>query len=521
MLIVYCPGFQVVQKMSAIHAVPRCREVVLKNTYFVSVALLCIVFAACGGTMPDVTNVTVIINNASSDAGSASSIDSGVVNAPIDAGDTISPTITMRIGFIEETSAVVVTEVSKPAALQITVQKKVGDVILGSWSGNVSKDILNTWSPSGLACGSTYLVIVSASSLDYALNWSGHAFDFFTTKACTIEPSPQLDIVAVFDQGGTPDMAQITKVGAVDVPVLAFKITASHEAVRLTKLTLTGRFQHKSDVANVHVYLDGESSQVVTPIASPIAGGTGVWNYTWTTTGNLLPSFIQAGSSFILRVRMDVGAGGAAVLGESINFGIAASADVEGKGVTTGAPAVVKGVAVAPHHLYIVPFVVAVSAEYPTIDLIHPVSTGTVLARVKVMNFGNAPVRMDRFQFTDFGIHSGAGTTYNLWYSDQNSTNYTQNLAQGNSAGLYFNSFASSAFVIDGGSWRYVTVTLNLIAASSGDKWQLSVAKLGDVTYTVAETDLGYDGDADGKLITVMGGLFTTGLPTFGTITKQ
>jgi hypothetical protein len=84
---------------------------------------------------------------------------------------------------------------------------------------------------------------------------------------------------------------------------------------------------------------------------------------------------------------------------------------------------------------------------------------GTQLGRFKVTNMGWVKATVEKIALADYGTHTGTSTLFDLVYSDQNSTNYTQN-SVGTQNNLIFNNTSIS---IDGGAYRYITVVLKAL----------------------------------------------------------
>jgi hypothetical protein len=124
-------------------------------------------------------------------------------------------------------------------------------------------------------------------------------------------------------------------------------------------------------------------------------------------------------------------------------------------------------------------------------------------------------------KFTDNGTNSTTTETYKLWYSDENSSNYTANVG-GTSTSTDFGALGTP-ITLNGGSYRYLTVTVeNATGLASGDSFNLAVASLGDLKYSVDDADLGYDGNRDGNSSSgISAGLYVDGKPVLGTIVKQ
>jgi hypothetical protein len=73
---------------------------------------------------------------------------------------------------------------------------------------------------------------------------------------------------------------------------------------------------------------------------------------------------------------------------------------------------------------------------------------------------------------------------------------------------------------INGGSWRYVTIKTDA-AGVAYDTYQWSVNALGNLLYSVAETSLGYDENANGDLADTITGLYMSGTPALEMITAR
>ena len=347
----------------------------------------------------------------------------------------------------------------------------------------------------------------------------------------TIATSGTLILSAVTGGSAAPASDQNVIIGSLQVPVFAFKMTALNEAVKLTslKLTASGTLNTVNDLLNLKLYRDTDTVPFAT--AGQMASSSPTTNtstvFTWTATDNLLPAPVNPGTPVTIYVKADIGGQNAAVLGNSFRFKIATNTDVGAKGASSGsalANTAISGAPAVSSISYIAPFSVALAADAPTGNQTQAIVAGTQLARIKITNNGTAKVTITGVKFTNSG--SGAATTtYALYYSSQNSSDYTGNTASTTMGSVDFSNLAAnggSAFSIDGGASRFVTVSVATLGgtAVSGAIWQLSIASLGDVTYTAAETDLGYDATGDGLISGSTASLNADGKPSLATLTK-
>lgn len=141
---------------------------------------------------------------------------------------------------------------------------------------------------------------------------------------------------------------------------------------------------------------------------------------------------------------------------------------------------------------------------------------GTQLGRFKVTNMGWVKATVEKIALADYGTHTGTSTLFDLVYSDQNSTNYTQN-SVGTQNNLIFNNTSIS---IDGGAYRYITVVLKDLGGSvSGDSYGLYVHPGITSTFSALEYDLGFDYTLDGDLNDTAYGEIQ-GKPVLGAVVK-
>lgn len=332
---------------------------------------------------------------------------------------------------------------------------------------------------------------------------------------------------AVTGAGASPSIDQNVAVGTTQVPVFAFKLTAQNEPVKVTslKLTASGTIQTANDLVNLKLFSSTDNGATKTQFASAgqmnTNGGTASTSFTWTATDNLLPAAVQPGTPVTVYVTADIGTGGSAVLGDSFVFKIAAAGDVVGKGASSGNAASNTTVVAVSSVSTIAPFSVVAASDSPLGSLTQSIGAGTQIAKIKITNNGSAKVTIKSVKFTNTGSSAANADTYNLLMSDQGST-VAATAATGtvaNAAGII--SFPGTSITLDGGSSRYLAVSIGALNSSSTATWQLSVASLPDITYQVVGTDVGYAVNADGVLTTTSGSLFVEGKPVLGTLTKS
>jgi hypothetical protein len=347
----------------------------------------------------------------------------------------------------------------------------------------------------------------------------------------SVTGSGTLSLSTVSGGSASPSNDQTVLVGQTAVPVFAVKLTAQNEPIKITsfKITATGTIGTSNDIVNLKLYRDNDTA----PFAS--AGqmnyvSANNYTYTWTATDNLLPAAVQPGTPVTIYVKADVGAQGNVVIGDSFRFAFATNTDIGAKGASSGQTLVnasIVGTPAVTAFTSIVPFSVSLAAQAPTGNQTQSIVAGTQLAIVKITNNGGSKITVTGVKFTDNGTHSGSTTTYKLYYSDLNSVNFVGNTASSTWTSVDFSNLTASStgtgpFTIDGGAYRYVTVAINTLgSAVSGDNFQLSIASLGDVKYSVVGSDLGYSVDASGNLATVATGLKADGKPSLATLSKQ
>jgi hypothetical protein len=347
-----------------------------------------------------------------------------------------------------------------------------------------------------------------------------------TGQTVTIVASGTVTLALVSGSGATPSADLVAAVGAPSLSVFAFKISAQNEPIKVTSLKLmaTGTLNTANNIVNLRLYRNNESTPFATAGQMTLQSTTST-SYTWTATDNLLPDVVMPGAPVTIYVKADIGSAGQAYLGDSFRFAINTTGDLVAKGASSGTSATVTGAPYGTAWTYIEPFSVTVSGQAPASgsSLTQAILANTQLGTVKITNNGSAAVTITGVTFTDGGTHTGTTTTYKLMYSDQNTANYNANTASSSLNNSVNFTGIPTTFTIDGGSYRYVTVAIAALgSAVTGDNWQLSIAAIGDVDYTVSEIDLGYDGDNDGDPTndTALAGI-ADGKPILGTLIKS
>lgn len=338
--------------------------------------------------------------------------------------------------------------------------------------------------------------------------------------------------------GATPSVAQVAAVGAQDGTYFAFRLNAQYEQQKITSLTIraTGTQLNQNTIRNLELWRKVGTVMDATPFATASQFGTCASNAcsnTWTSTDNLLPAPIDPGAPVEIYVKADIGSEGTAYIGDDFGFSMnmTSGADITAKGVNTGsAPTyaggflnLTSGTTVKTN---VVPFGVVVTADYPSngSTVNSSVGANTILGRFKVQNNGSAQITLTNATFTNSGSNSTTADRYSIVYSTQNSSDYTANTATSSiGSDTSIGGALTNTFTIDGGSYRYVSVIIasGTGGLSVGDSWNLSVAALGDLKYSVTESALGFDANQDGDLGDTVSSLYVDGKPIAGTLYKS
>lgn len=344
-------------------------------------------------------------------------------------------------------------------------------------------------------------------------------------QVMTVTSAGQLALSLVSGSGASPSENRLVSIGSTDQTVFAFKLTSLYEPIKISSLKLTwaGTSVQGNDVRNIRLYKGSET----TPFAQAAQGtcsSSSTCSFTWNWPDNWGAGNVDPASPVTVYVKADIGGPGEAKLGNDFVFSIAATSDVTARGAVSGQTATVSGTPAATGVSYISPFSVLVTGEAPSAgsSQTQTVTAGTTIGRFKITNNGAAKITLTAVKFTDNGSNSANNEVYGLYASDENSSNYTGTLLATSTDSVDFG--AGLNLTLNGGAYRYLTVTVhsNVSGLVAGDNWNLSVASLGDLKYSVADSDLGYDGNIDGNPTSgTSTGLRVDGRPALGTIVKQ
>ncbi|MCX6788323.1 MAG: peptidoglycan-binding protein [Candidatus Jorgensenbacteria bacterium] len=361
-----------------------------------------------------------------------------------------------------------------------------------------------------------------------------------TSQTMAIASSGTLTLSLVSGSGATPAQNQVVTAGTSGATYLAFKLTSQIEAQKITSLKVTASTGTLSTTTlrNIALYQDNSS------VSFASAGqwdscASNTCTVTFTATDNLLAAPVPTTGSNIY-VKADVPAGGQGVtLGDSFKLSIAAAADIVTKGAVSAATTTATGTAVPTAMSYVAPQSVVVDAVSPTSATQVGLSAGQVVGIFKITNNGSAPIYLasTTSQFTV--SNGGAATTtvkFELYASAQGgsqsdtsityATSTTSGGATGASSSIPFDLSAAGVSEanrqINGGSFRYVTIKTNGVAANN-DTFALSISALGNVKYYVNESDLGYSGNpfTNSNISDSLTGMYTSGVPSLGTVTAK
>jgi len=168
---------------------------------------------------------------------------------------------------------------------------------------------------------------------------------------------------------------------------------------------------------------------------------------------------------------------------------------------------------------------VSIEAISPTMPATIGISGGQTIGVFKVTNNGTSAIYLQNVTFANSGVAT-TSVTYDLRAS-------ANGISMGDASIVYVagNPTAAVGYItaspaakrrIDGGSWRFLTIRTVGVAAPN-DTFQLAVTAVGNVTYSVNESDLGYNANpsVNSTLTDTITGLPMTGLPTLATVTAR
>lgn len=320
----------------------------------------------------------------------------------------------------------------------------------------------------------------------------------------------------------TPIVDQILPIGQRSVQLFKINLQPSNApiALRLVKIHALGTIK-PGDMTNFRLII-GNTTTAQASTSQLNNDNT----FTWSSSDNLMSFYMQPGTITPLTIMADISGLGYGVLGHSFRLEIA---DLSAVNANNGdiVPAASLGATLPvamPGTTFITPFPVQMTGNFlaPGSSQAQNVVVGTSVGRFRVYNTGFAPITVSQLHLVDHGFHTGALPTYQLVASgQQNAPDYLATTVLAEQSGLNF-VLPGAGVRIDSGSFRNFTVSLkNLGGAVSGDSWQLSADTLGTSQYQISETDLHYDGNANGKLDELITALPIDGTPALGTLVKQ
>ncbi|MBI4098832.1 MAG: hypothetical protein HY437_02270, partial [Candidatus Magasanikbacteria bacterium] len=345
-------------------------------------------------------------------------------------------------------------------------------------------------------------------------------------------------LTIALDTDVAPAAPSLVNVGTADYLLGAVKLRAQDEdqVVASFQVTLEGVHASANDVRNVRVFLDdGAVPLVSTPQLNATATG-GV--FSWLAPDKLFE--IQNGAERTLRFVADIAPAGFAKLGDDVRIDIDQAVHVTSVGKMSGAHPIQSLLSNNAIAHTIQPFTVTVAEAipaYPASNLEANVSTGTLLAKFKILNSGPVAITTTQFKiyndgsctFASVGYRnrscSGGNVHYALKTSDENADNTSYLISgaathqSGMEDSIVWKKFdgtlaQSDKLVIGGGRYRtfgvYISSTIAGFARDS--RWQFMVGVEGDMTFSVVESVLGYDANLDGDRFDVIGNTSTTGL---------
>ena len=352
-------------------------------------------------------------------------------------------------------------------------------------------------------------------------------------QAQAIVTTGNLTISLLSGSGASPSITQVKAVGTSDEVVFAFKMTSQFEAQKITslKLTATGTALATTTLSNIRLFEGSNSTAVASAPQFDTCDGT-TCEITFTASDNILNNPVPVAGVNIY-VKADISAAGIAILGNDFKFKINSIGDVKVKGaVTASTSGTIAGTPEASASTHIVPSIVTVAADSPTVATQVGTGSGQKIAVFKVTNNGSFPIYLatstDAITFSNGGSAS-TSLTFALYASAAGGTNSDTTVPYratstsfGTSTTIPFDMTLITAAntKIDGGSWRYLTVKTNGVAANN-DTFQLAVSALGSIKYKVWESDYGFYGNAGTTLSDLIIDLYTDGTPSLETVTAK
>jgi len=369
----------------------------------------------------------------------------------------------------------------------------------------------------------------------HTLTFHSDTLNSTTSVDIIVQPTPpsSLSLQLVSGSGGSPSANQVVSVGTTGLSVLAFKIIPTGEPQKITSLKITAVSTGDGGLTlatlrDIRLYNGGAFFA-----SAPQFDICNINSCTvaFTAGDNLLSAPVPiTGVTIYVSASISPASSGA-ILGNNFKFMIASPGDVIAKGAITGsAPTTITGTPTASGISYIVSQNVKIEAT--SINTTIGTNTGQPVATFKVVNNGASSVYLDKLQFANSG--SAAATVgFRIYASTQGGRGDTSGWNNGNGyaaingttgassvIGFDTTAFTDAERRIDGGSWRYLTIKTTG-SATNNDTFQFSVSALGNILYSVKESDLGYDGNGNGTLFDTIYGLYADGIPSLLTVTAK
>lgn len=345
-----------------------------------------------------------------------------------------------------------------------------------------------------------------------------------TAQTSTVAASGTMTVSVSYQSGHTYNENTRVAVTAKDEQFTVFKFRANDENVRVTDLTLTatGTLRY-TDFLNVRLYKNDETVPFAT--AAQFSGGASAdKTYTFSNSNELFT--VPAGQDVFIRVKADIAGENAANLGDTLRFNIESTSDVTGKGVVTGTTVNPTTAATLSYYKQISPASVVITGVSPSEGSTQTqvISEGTVIGQFKIQNNGSSVITLGTTTIYDSGTAS-ASTTYDIFQSAANSTapsGSALTTSSKSSGAVTFAESGMSGVSIQPGEYRTLTIKIGAglpgWSFASGSTFQLYISAIGDVVYTAADSDLGYEGSLDGSSTK---GLFLLGKPQLGRLIKS
>ncbi len=341
-----------------------------------------------------------------------------------------------------------------------------------------------------------------------------------TGQAQSIANAGEIVMTLLSGSGASPSSDQIKNVGSGQEVVFAFKLSSRYEDMKVTSLKLradTNSNLAGTTLSNIKLHEGSVGNVVDSAPQFDDVDASASSSLTFTDSDNIFSSAVPTTGKKIY-VTADIENGGIAVLGDDFTFEHVSSTY---KGVSSADTSpVVTGDPAASGRTYIASQDVEITAESPTSPVTKGTGSGVEVAKFKVTNHGSSPIYLATSSLTFADGGSSAGL-YALYGSDENGSGSAWNVSTTSAPTTFDTSGLIAANAkIDGGNYRYLTIK-TASTSSNNDTYEFSVSSLGDLTYSVHETDLGYDANADGDLADQIDGLYIDGKPTLSTVTAS